>query len=75
MRAEGIPEGTVALWDTQRNVPVIRPSGEPDENQEKWVVKDGRWQPLRDITEREERDIQIHLHLMAIMDLLGFDDD
>ena len=44
------PEGTIAVWDMQRDVPITRPAKEPDENQEYRIIKDGHWVPLRKST-------------------------
>ena len=69
------PEGTKLVWDMQRQRFVPLPPEQISTDQELWVVKDGRAQPHREITEREERDLQIYLHAQAIIELLGIDDE
>ena len=74
MQANNIPEGTVGVWDMQRQSFIALPPEELNENQELWIVKDGRWQPDREITDRENKDIQIALHAQAIIDVIGYED-
>ena len=75
MQANNIPEGTIGVWDMQRQSFVALPPEELNADQELWIVKDSRWQPNREITDRENRDVQIALHAQAIIELTGFDDD
>jgi hypothetical protein len=69
------PEGTRMVWDMQRQAFIPLPPDELDDNHEIWIVKNGRPQPERELTEREERDLQIYLHLKAAIELLGFEDE
>lgn len=74
MQANGIPESTKGVWDMQRQSFLPLPPDELNADQELWVVKDGRWQPDREITERENRDVQIALHAQAILELTGYEE-
>ena len=53
MKADGINEGTIGVMDMNLQRIVIRPAGEPDENQELSIVQDGEWVPYRHKTMRE----------------------
>ena len=53
MKAEGIPEGTIGVLNMNTQQIVIRPAGEPDENQELFIVQYGSWVPRRNKTIRE----------------------
>ena len=68
MRATGIPEGTMAVWNMNTQNFDTRPAGEPDENQELWVVEDGLWQPCREVTRKEQAKLNIVAFLEAAID-------
>jgi hypothetical protein len=70
MKAPGLSDGTIGVWDMQRNCIVPNPAGEPDENQELYMVEDGEWVPYRDITEREKKRLDALAFLDAARDIL-----
>jgi len=53
VKADGIPEGTIGVHDMNTRQIVTRPAGEPDENQELFIVQYGSWVPYRHNTMQE----------------------